>query len=85
MDLEILHYDDDIVVINKPHGLAVHRSAYVGNTADVFVLQELRNQIGKYVYPCHRLDRKTSGVLMFALSSEVSNLLRQQFVNHQIN
>ncbi|WP_428231498.1 pseudouridine synthase [Flavobacterium sp.] len=39
--------------------------------AKVYAIQELRNQIGQHVYPIHRLDRKTSGVLLFALNKEV--------------
>ncbi|EJS89700.1 tRNA pseudouridine synthase C, partial [Pasteurella multocida subsp. multocida str. Anand1_buffalo] len=44
----------------------------------------LRDQIGQHVYPIHRLDRPTSGVLLFALSSEVANLLCLQFENKQV-
>ena len=60
------------MAINKPQGLAVHRSDYVGNV-DVFAVQMLRDQLEKYVYPCHRIDRKTSGVLLFTLD-EKSNI-----------
>ena len=84
MELEILYHDKFIIAINKPNGLAVHRSSYIGNTADVFALQELRNQIGQRVYPCHRLDRKTSGVLLFALDSESNKNLHAQFINNGI-
>jgi tRNA pseudouridine65 synthase len=69
--------------MNKPHGLAVHRSGYIGD-ADVFAVQELRNQIGQFVYPCHRIDRKTSGVLLFALDSEVNALMHKQFAEGRV-
>jgi len=78
MELEIIYQDKYLVAINKPHGLLVHRSKYA-NEARVFAVQELRNQIGQYVWPCHRLDRKTGGVLLFALDENTNSLMQQQF------
>jgi tRNA pseudouridine65 synthase len=78
VELEIIYQDKNLVAINKPHDLAVHQSYYVGN-ADAFAVQELRDQLGQYVYPCHRIDRKTGGVLLFALNKEYNSLLQQQF------
>ncbi len=83
MTLEILYKDDQLVAINKPHGLLVHPSP-IARDADEFALQMLRDQLGQYVYPVHRLDRKTSGVLLFALSSEVAKLTHEQFMLHTI-
>lgn len=82
-DLEIIYQDDSIVIINKPHGLLVHRSKIATNT-DVYALQILRDQINNKVYPVHRLDRKTSGLLIFALSNEVNKLMQQQFANNAV-
>jgi len=66
-----IHYrDDDIVIIDKPSGLLVHRSD-IARDAREFAVQLLRNQLGTHVYPVHRLDRKTSGLLMFCLRKEV--------------
>lgn len=81
--LEILYQDDYLVAINKPHGLLVHRSPIATNT-DIFAVQELRNQLNKHVYPAHRLDRKTSGVLLFALDKEVLPQLQKQFAEHSL-
>lgn len=83
-NLEILYQDLHLVVINKPHGLLVHRSKLATNT-DVYALQLLRDQIGQRVYPVHRLDRKTSGVLVFALSNEVNSKLQKQFAENQVS
>ena len=69
--LEILYQDHYFVAINKPPGLLVHRSRIAAG-ATRFALQQLRDQIGQYLYPVHRLDRPTSGVLLFALSPEVA-------------
>lgn len=81
--LEILYQDDFLVVINKPSGLLVHKSP-IDKRETEFALQLVRDQIGQYVYPVHRLDKPTSGVLVFALSSEVASLLSEQFKSHAI-
>lgn len=80
--LSILHQDDDLVAINKPSGLLVHRSP-IDKHETRFAVQALRNQIGQHVYPLHRLDKPTSGVLVFALSSEAASFYSQQFRQHQ--
>jgi len=81
--LEILYQDEYVVAINKPHGLLVHRSK-IANDANEFAIQLLRDQINQVVYPVHRLDRKTSGVLLFGLSSEVNSIMQQQFMNREV-
>ncbi len=81
--LTILHQDDDLVVINKPHGLLVHPSK-IALDAKETALQLVRNQINQYVYPIHRLDRKTSGVLVFALNKKALSLLNKAFQEHEI-
>lgn len=81
--LEILYQDEYLVAINKPHGLLVHRSKYA-NEAKVFAVQELRNQIGQHVWPCHRLDRKTGGVLLFALNEDINSIIQDQFAKNQV-
>ena len=81
--LEILYQDDVLVAVNKPAGMLVHRS-WLDRHETQFVMQTLRDQIGQLVYPIHRLDRPTSGVLLFALNSKIANLLCQQFEQKQI-
>jgi tRNA pseudouridine65 synthase len=79
--LEILYRDDDLVAVNKPSGMPVHR----GWARDgVPALQAVRDQIGCHVFPVHRLDRATSGVLLFALSGEVAHLVQEQLEAHQV-
>ncbi|QLB13116.1 tRNA pseudouridine synthase C [Bisgaardia hudsonensis] len=78
MILDIIYQDEYIIAVNKPSGMLVHRS-WLDRHETVFVMQTLRDQIGQYVFPIHRLDRPTSGVLLFALNSEIANLLCQQF------
>lgn len=83
MELNIIYEDESLIAINKPHGLLVHRSDYSG-IADKYAVQELRNQIGQKVYPCHRIDRKTGGVLVFALNTKINSLIQQQFANNLV-
>ena len=81
--LEIIYQDEYLVAINKPSGLLVHKSP-IDRRETEFALQMVRDQVGQYVYPVHRLDKPTSGVLVFALSSEVARLLSEQFREHTI-
>ncbi len=69
--LDIIHQEESFVAINKPHGLLVHRTSIATEDSE-FALQILRKQLNQYVYPIHRLDRKTSGVLLFALDKETT-------------
>lgn len=82
--LKILYQDDALVVIHKPAGLLVHRT-HLASDAAAFALQMLRDQIGQHVYPVHRLDRPTSGVLLFGLDSETTAVLKQQFTERQVD
>ena len=84
LNLQILYQDEHLVAINKPNGLAVHKSKLVGNTNE-FALQLLRDQIRKRVYPAHRLDRKTSGVMLFTLAEKVSSMLQKQFMERNVS
>lgn len=61
----------------------VHRSR-MARDATEFAVQLLRDQIGQHVYPAHRLDRKTSGVLLFAKSKEMNSYLQEQFREQRI-
>src|SRR5690606_20245422 len=82
--LEVLYQDDYLIAINKPHGLLVHRSSIAAD-AEVFALQLLRDQLGQMVFPAHRLDRKTSGVLLFALDKHTDSALQQLFMDRQVD
>lgn len=82
--LDIIYHDNHLIAINKPHGLLVHRSSIAADTSE-FALQLLRDQIGQKVYPVHRLDRKTAGVLLFALDKEVEIAIQQQFMEGKVD
>lgn len=80
--LRILYQDAHYVLIDKPAGLLVHRSPVSRDR--VFVLQTLRDQLGCRVYPIHRLDRATSGVLAFALNSDAAQRLAAEFAARRV-
>ncbi|HSC68972.1 MAG TPA: tRNA pseudouridine(65) synthase TruC [Cellvibrio sp.] len=81
--LPIIYRDEHLVAINKPGGLLVHRSE-IDRHETRFAVQLLRDQLGQMVYPIHRLDKPTSGVLVFALSSEVARQLSDIFARHAL-
>jgi len=76
--LPILYRDDTLVAIHKPSGLLVHRSI-IDAHEERFAVQMLRDQIGQQVHPVHRLDKGTSGVLLFALDRETAALVGRTF------
>jgi len=76
--LAIVHRDDWLCAVHKPSGLLVHRTP-LDRGATRFAVQLLRDQIGCRVHPVHRLDRGTSGVLLFALDRDVARALGAQF------
>lgn len=80
--LNIIYEDDAIVAVDKPDGVLVHRSRI--SRDHVFLLQLVRDQVGQFVYPVHRLDRPTSGVILFAKSSEYARKLVEQFTSREI-
>lgn len=81
--LEILYRDEHLIAINKPGGMLVHKSFYSGE-ADAYAIRELKKQIGQSVYPVHRLDRKTSGILLFTLDKETLRIMSDRFAARQV-
>ncbi len=81
--MEILYHDEYLVAVNKPAGLLVHPSD-IDRREKKSALQILRNKIGHYVYPIHRLDKPTSGVLLFGLSPTVAKDMSDLFLKHTI-
>jgi tRNA pseudouridine65 synthase len=81
--LEILFRDKWLVAINKPSGLLVHRS-WIDKDETRFALQMVRDQIGQYIYPVHRLDKPTSGVLLFALDADTARKMGELFESGEV-
>jgi tRNA pseudouridine65 synthase len=81
--LTILHQDEDLIAIDKPAGLLVHRSQ-IDRHETRFAVQVLRDQIGRRVQPVHRLDKGTSGVLLFAFDTDTTRCLSGQFTRNEV-
>lgn len=81
--LPILYRDERIVVVDKPSGLLVHRSP-IDRHERRFAVQMLRDQLGRRVYPAHRLDKGTSGALAFALDREMASALATAFAGRDV-
>ena len=80
-DIEILYRDAEMVAIDKPSGLAVHRG---WARAERYAMTGLRDALGQWVYPVHRLDQSASGVLLFGLSPEAARALSRQFEQREV-
>jgi tRNA pseudouridine65 synthase len=72
--LAILHRDERCVAVDKPSGVATHRGWAADDAGDV-LLQQVRDAVGTYVYPIHRLDRGASGIALFALDRDAARAL----------
>jgi tRNA pseudouridine65 synthase len=83
LPLPLLYQSPELVAINKPHGLLVHRSP-IASDAHEFAVQRLRDQLGQKVYPVHRLDRKTGGVLLFALTETMNSAMQVLFAEGKV-
>ena len=82
-DCPIIYRDTELVAVNKPSGFLVH-SSNIDRQETRFALQMVRDQVGQHVYPVHRLDKPTSGVLVFALSPAVARSLSAQSSSGQV-
>ena len=78
--LPILYEDESLVAIHKPSGMMTHRSR-IAEGQHYSAMEYLRDQLGSWVYPIHRLDRATSGVLIFGLHKDSARILHQQFAD----
>lgn len=81
--LNVLYQDSHIIAIDKPAGLLVHRSP-IDKKETRFAVQTLRDQIGRHVFPAHRLDRPTSGVLLFSFDGKIAARLGEQMMGKQV-
>jgi len=83
MEIPVLFQDEHIIVVDKPIELPVHKNDFMPNDAD-YLTKLIGDMTGKWVYNVHRLDSKTSGVIVLTFSSEMARLLTLQFENKQV-
>lgn len=84
MKLEILYEDDYIVVVNKPNNVLMYPSYYARNIKEPTLFEILNKPLGTKYQPLHRLDRKTSGVVIFGKRSEVAAAFQELFSGNKI-
>ncbi|MGY6523126.1 MAG: pseudouridine synthase [Mongoliitalea sp.] len=74
--LEVIFEDDYFIAINKPAGVLVHKTHLADEEEDLIAVKILQAQTGIKVFPIHRIDRPTTGVLLFAKSSEAASKMQ---------
>jgi tRNA pseudouridine65 synthase len=84
MKIDILFEDEHIIIVNKPNNVLIHNSYYARNIKDDTLLDLLQKQLGLSLYPVHRLDRKTSGVLVLAKKKEFVSIFQELFNSNNI-
>jgi len=77
-NIPILYQDDEIIVVHKPSGLLVHPYWKETNEREN-LMNQVRDQIGRKVYPIHRLDRPVSGVIMFGLNGDIVRRIQEHW------
>ena len=81
LELEVVFEDENILVINKPSGISVTEEKDSNSTT---LTKIVKDKFGKEMEPCHRLDRNTSGLVLFAKNKEAEKILLEKFKNHEI-
>jgi len=79
-NLEIVYEDENILVINKPTGISVTENSH----NEITLTSLVKKQFGNTLEPCHRLDRNTTGLIIFAKNTVSLNILLEKFKNHEI-
>ena len=78
--LDVIYDDENILAINKPVGISVTENA----KENICLTNLVKKEFGKNLEPCHRLDRNTSGIVLYAKNNDVLNILLKKFKNHEI-
>lgn len=84
MNFNVIYEDDDFLVCNKPNDLLTHHSYFARNIRETSLTQMVRAHVGAKVHPIHRLDRKTSGCILFGKSPESTELLQSLMIESRI-
>jgi tRNA pseudouridine65 synthase len=84
MEVEIIFEDETILIVNKPNNVLIHKSYYARNIKDETLLELLHKQTGLKLYPVHRLDRKTSGILVLSKQKEQVSIFQELFNTNEI-
>lgn len=82
--LEIIFENDRYLAINKPAGMLVHRTNLAFEERALIAERILKKQLGYKVYPLHRIDRPTSGIVLFGKSSEAASALQPLLITEKV-
>jgi len=81
LELDTIYEDENILIINKPSGIEVIDNLEYNLTK---IVQNKYNLYNNFPYPCHRLDRNTSGLIIYAKNQESLDILNKKIENHEI-
>ena len=81
LEINVIYEDDNILVINKPSEIEVIDNSENNLTTHI---QDKYDFDNNFPYPCHRLDRNTSGLIIYAKNQEALNILNEKIENHEI-
>lgn len=82
--INIIYEDEYMIVVNKPNNFLIHQSHYARNINEPTLLEFLHEQLGYQIYPAHRLDRKTSGIILLAKEKEFVKEFQALFTTNDI-
>ncbi|MEQ1824882.1 MAG: pseudouridine synthase [Pirellula sp.] len=82
--LQIVFRDENYVAVFKPAGMVVHRGK-LSPAHEPVLLQTLRDQLDRLVYPVHRLDQPTAGLILFALNGSAAGRMVESFTNRSVS
>lgn len=80
-ELKVVYEDNNILAINKEQGISVTDEAGING---ITLTKLVKEKFGKNIEPCHRLDRNTKGIVLFAKNKEALEILFNKFKNHEI-
>lgn len=83
MEIPVLYQDEHVIVVNKPIELPVHKNDFMANDAP-YLTKLVGDITSKWILNVHRLDSKTSGVIVLAFSSEMAKELTLQFERKEV-
>ena len=85
MSLEIIYQDSYCLLVTKPNNVLVHHAHHSRNKIDEkSLVQLIEDQLGSRYFPIHRLDRKTSGIILLASKKEYVSTFQALFTNKEI-
>lgn len=82
-NIQIIFQDDHFIIVDKPVNLPVHKNDFMPNDAP-YLTKIIGNITGKRIFNVHRLDSKTSGVIVLAFSKEIAHELTLQFERKEV-